>query len=636
MQDDYRLGAWLVQSQRGCVVHGDRVMHLKPKVMAVLDTLAEAGGKVVTRDDLFARIWPGQLISDAALTQCVAELRQALGDSARQPEFIETVPKVGFRLIPAVEPVTSETMDGFETPSVPGKARPSFRRTILLAGLLVVLTVALAWQFSGPEEPPGTATDAALTSVAVLPFADVSPDQQQKWIAESLTEQLISRLSRLEGLAVPGKTLSFTLEDGRADLKAVARQLGVDFIVEGSVFRVEQDLRINTRLVEVATGEIWWSYEWTPPLENFLEIQDILTEGVAIALSIELEVGELGLDPLGPSDVEAFWSWDRAVRALAADTREHWLEAMREIENAIERDPAWPQAWLWASFIYAMAEPRIGDIVHRDWAALREDALDRALDLAPQASEVLATLVNMYAEHSQYTAAEQVIARLGPLQSITDPLLLFHVGIARVHMGRVSEALPLLERAQLLDRDQFAHYKRMFGLALLLNGRTNDALAMYESAWGNNDVLRGVCSQQGVAAALVSDDPRLVRKWLMRAQEFNEAGKARIYQAMETYLDDRLAALAFLREAFNEPYDDVHDQLIAFWAAYHGDHELALDAMLRTPDSWFIWNPLLAPIRNEPAIRDMLRDLGLVAYWREHEWSDFCRPSAIPGEIECR
>ena len=102
MQNDYRLGEWLVRPQRGSIERGDEVIHLKPKVMAVLDYLAAAGGKVVSRDDLFEKVWPGQVGSDAALTQCVVELRQAFRDSARHPQVIETIPKIGFRLIPAV------------------------------------------------------------------------------------------------------------------------------------------------------------------------------------------------------------------------------------------------------------------------------------------------------------------------------------------------------------------------------------------------------------------------------------------------------------------------------------------------------------------------------------------------------
>jgi tetratricopeptide (TPR) repeat protein len=282
-----------------------------------------------------------------------------------------------------------------------------------------------------------------------------------------------------------------------------------------------------------------------------------------------------------------------------------------------------------------MAENRIGDIIDRDWATLREDALDRALERAPDSPEALATLINMYAQQNEFAAAERTIARAGRLEAVPDPLLLFQVGIARIHAGRASDALPLLERAQLLDPDQFAHFKRVLGTAQLFNGRTEEALAMYERAWGNDTVLRGACSEEGLGAALVADDPRPIRRWLIRAQEFHEAGKLRFYRAMEDVMDDQLAARAVLRETFENPYEDVHDPLIALWAAYHGDYPLAVDATLRTPNSWWIWHPLMAPVRNEPPVRAMLNDLGLVEYWREYGWGDFCRPAAIPGEIEC-
>ena len=110
MKDDYRLGEWTVRPQVGCIERDEEVVHLKPKVMAVLNCLAGSGGQVVRRDELFEAVWPGQVVSDATLTQCVVELRHAFGDSARNPKVVETIPKIGFRLILTVGQIqTRET-----------------------------------------------------------------------------------------------------------------------------------------------------------------------------------------------------------------------------------------------------------------------------------------------------------------------------------------------------------------------------------------------------------------------------------------------------------------------------------------------------------------------------------------------
>ena len=243
-------------------------------------------------------------------------------------------------------------------------------------------------------------------------------------------------------------------------------------------------------------------------------------------------------------------------------------------------------------------------------------------------------LINRYTETGQHQEAERVIERLGPLAAVSDPPVLFQVGISRIHTGRRREALELLERAQALDPYQWAHYKRILGWANLINGRTEEASAMYESAWGNPDVLRKACSTGGLQVALNDGDPRMIRKWLMRALEFHESGSLRFYQAMETHLGDPLAALAYLREVFEHPYEDLKDQPIAIWAAFYDDHQLALEATLRTPENWLVWHPLMAEVRTRPEFRDMLRELGLVAYWREYGWSDFCRPTG-EYDFEC-
>jgi len=638
--DDYHLGSWLVQPQRDCIVRGDEVVHLKPKVMAVLNCLAESGGEVVTRESLFECVWPAQIVSDATLTQCVSELRHAFGDSAREPSFIETIPKVGFRLIPEVVAASQATEVESPGPGVDGarNSRRATARSLVFAavGLLAIGAVAVALRQSPTEptpvaEPPAAAT----TSLAVLPFADVSPDHGQDWIADSLGEQLISRLSRLEGLEVPGKVAIHTLEDGRPDLAAVAGDLGVDFVVEGSVFRLEHDLRVNTRLVEVATGDIWWSDEWTRPLENFLEIQELITEGVAVALSIRLDVGDIGRDPLGPSDVEAFWSVDRAISAVVADTRESWLEAVREIDNAVERDPTYMKAWLWASFIYTMAARKIDDIAHRDWSALSENALDRALQLAPGQPGVLTMLISHFKHWNQFDALERAISQAGPLNSVDDPLLLFQIGVSRIHTGSSNEALDLLERARLLDQSGFAHFKRMLAWARMLNGRTDEALSLYDAAWDQDDVLRADCSNEAVLVALADGDQGAVGKWLIRARESTELGYSSLHRAMAEHLEHPPAARAELHALFEQSREHLEDGFIAVWAAYFGDNELALEATLRTPNSWWIWHPLMAPVRNRPAFKDMLVELGLVDYWKTYGWGDYCRPEES-GSFVCR
>jgi transcriptional activator of cad operon len=209
MQNAFRLGDWLVQPQRSIIERGDESVHLKPKSMAVLKCLAVAGGEVVSRDQLFDTVWPGGVVSDDTLTQCVVELRKAFGDSAHEAQIIETIPKMGFRLVPPVVPLDSETKHS-------GKKTTS--RAIAVAICATLILGVLYWyQTSSLSRNPIIEIED-VKSIAVLPFVDMSPDEDQEYFADGLSEELTNRLGRLSDLRVTGRTSSFYFKDKDVDL----------------------------------------------------------------------------------------------------------------------------------------------------------------------------------------------------------------------------------------------------------------------------------------------------------------------------------------------------------------------------------------------------------------------------------
>ena len=149
MRTDYRIGDWNISPRRGCIERGDEIVHVNPRPLAVLECLADAQGEVVTRDELFDAVWPGVIVTDDALTQCVVELRRAFGDSASDPQVIKTVPKVGFCLLAPVSPLTDESA---EMPETAGKAGPlaNRNRASLLIACTVFLVVILLWYLADP------------------------------------------------------------------------------------------------------------------------------------------------------------------------------------------------------------------------------------------------------------------------------------------------------------------------------------------------------------------------------------------------------------------------------------------------------------------------------------------------------
>ena len=194
----YCLGEWTVRPHRNRIERGNESVHLEPKAMAVMDCLAKASNSVVTRQEIFDSVWPGAAVSDDVLTQRIAELRKVFGDSAQQPEIIETIPKIGFRLIPTVIPLSeeSEADQGFHRITGPKHALKWL--VFVTVGLLMV---ALLLNQFWPANPTvqESYTDAISPSIAVLPFVNMSEDPGNEYFSDGISEELINLLARGAG-----------------------------------------------------------------------------------------------------------------------------------------------------------------------------------------------------------------------------------------------------------------------------------------------------------------------------------------------------------------------------------------------------------------------------------------------------
>jgi TolB-like protein/cytochrome c-type biogenesis protein CcmH/NrfG len=459
---------------RGGLMSGDRSVRLTPKALALLSFMADRPGEVITKEELFGAVWPEVTVGDAALVTCIQELRKALGDDARRPRYIETLHRRGYRFIGklAAAPAAIDS----PAPALPLPDRPS---------------------------------------IAVLPFDNMSDEPDQEYFADGISEDLITGLSRIHWLFVIARNSTFVYKNRAVDVKQVARELGVRYVLEGSVRRAGKRIRISAQLIDAITGGHHWAERYDRELGDIFAVQDEITRNVVAAIEPRLLAAE-GIRTLARSS-DDLGAWERVARAQTQVwrlTRTDYETAIEGLTRAVEAYPDYAPARSRLAFRLLFA-------AHMGWVdrdvglpagrahAIRAVALDdcdswaqtalgylammerrtaesiaafrRAVDLNPNSATAHGDLSRglAFAGHDREAIehAEEAI-RLSPM----DPdMALFMGGIAVAHYGagRYAEAVRVSE--QLLQlRPGFQGAQRLHCASLAQTGRIDEARAYLE------------------------------------------------------------------------------------------------------------------------------------------------------------
>jgi TolB-like protein/DNA-binding winged helix-turn-helix (wHTH) protein len=306
----FALGEWSVDPMRGTIARGAEMVRLEPRMMRLLVTLADRAGDVVSADDLLDRVWPNVIVTPDSVYQAIAALRKLLGDDPKMPRYVATVPKQGYRMIttvrsieatgrtylPAEHSVVAANMSpasaidiGARSASSSAANTPRRGGRIVLA-VVAVVAIALAAFFVAtrrsvpPPTPAAAAQNADAHAVGVIPFLDLTESMGEEVFADGMTEALIDRLAKNPALRVPSPTTSFWLKDKGLSVPEIAAKLDVAYVVDGSVRKSGDMLRVAARLVRASDGYVVWSETYDRPADDKLMIQDDIANEVGRAL----------------------------------------------------------------------------------------------------------------------------------------------------------------------------------------------------------------------------------------------------------------------------------------------------------------------------------------------------------------
>ena len=462
-----RFGTYEVSLQSGEVRKSGLRIRVQQQPLKLLEILLEHPGELVSREELCRRVWPNEGFGDfdQALNIAVAKLRTALGDSAENPRFIETLSKRGYRFIADVSVVQADARPKpRQVDAIPGAteveqtglavaAAPQRRLwtklwSVALLGLVLGLSL-IAWFVSRSR----AGAPAGIRSLAVLPLENLSGDPAQNYFADGMTDQLITDLAQISALRVISRTSAMVYRDAHKPLPQIARELNVDAVVEGSVLRSGHKVRITAQLIEAATDKHLWSQSYEGDLRDTLAVQNNVARAIADQIRISLTPREqAALKNVVVVNPDAYESYLKGRYFWNKRTADGLRVALAYFNQAIAQDPKYAPSYSGLADTYAlMGDWQYATLPPKEASPKAKAAAIKALELDSglgEAHNSLAFVLDGY--DWDFDAAGNEFRRaleLNPGYATAHHWYAWHLGV----LGRYDEAIAEMRKAQNLD-----------------------------------------------------------------------------------------------------------------------------------------------------------------------------------------
>ncbi|HWZ75544.1 MAG TPA: tetratricopeptide repeat protein [Candidatus Sulfotelmatobacter sp.] len=629
-----RFGTYEVSLQSGEVRKAGLRIRVQQQPMKLLQILLEHPRKVVTREELRSRVWPNESFGDfdQALNIAIGKLRSALGDSAENPRFIETLPKRGYRFIADVSvldadrPKMPESVAGDPPAPEPGHTLQGTglavapKRRLWLTGrvtgalaFVLSLSILSVWLFRSRGPAP-----AGIRSLAVLPLENLSGDASQNYFADGMTDELITDLAQISALRVISRTSVMAYKGARKPLPQIARELNVDAVVEGSVLRSGDQVRITAQLIEASTDKHLWSQSYEGELRDTLALQSRVASAIADQIRINLTPREqAALKNVKVVNPEAYESYLKGRYFWNKRTADGLKAALAYFKQAIEEDPKYAKAYsgladtyaLLGDWQYAVMTPKEA-FPEAKAAAIHALELDNTLG---EAHNSLAFVLDGFDWDLDAGGREfQRAIELNPGYATAHHWYAWHLTL----LGRFDEALAEMRKAENLDPLSLiinADLAELLGLAHSYDDSIRQSLKTIEMdsnfALAHNQLAQAYL-QKHMYAEAVAELQKAVE--LSRDSPTCIANLARAYVASGKR-EEAVKLLNTLKKRSTTGYSNASE--IAMIYASLGDTDQAMNWLEKGFEERFnpgvLLRPGFDPLRSDPRFQNLLRRIGL-------------------------
>jgi TolB-like protein len=389
-----------------------------PQVFDLLLLFVNNPDRVISKDELLKAVWNGRIVSESTITSHINALRKAIGDTGEEQRLVRTVARKGYRFVGQIKAGGTGETQQRDQPDIDERAS------------------------TNPNEMPTSLVLPDKPSITVLPFQNLSGDPEQEYFADGIVEDIIAALSRMRWLFVIARNSSFTYKGRTVDAKGISQELGVRYVLEGSVRKCGNKVRITGQLIDATSGTHIWAERFEGALNDIFELQDQITQNVVGAIAPQLERAEIERAKRKPTEsLDAYDYYLRAMAKLHNGTREALDQALPLFYKSIELDPEFASAYGMAAWCYF-------------WRKLNGWMTDRTLEIAEGVR----------------------LARLAVSLGRDDAVALTRGGHALSHLaGEVDGGIALLDRARLLNPN-LAPAWFLGGILRALRGETDAAI----------------------------------------------------------------------------------------------------------------------------------------------------------------